>query len=428
MRPTIFAKASGAGRAGVAVYRISGPEAGRILTALTGKPGKPRMTRRVAVRRSDGSLIDDGLALWFPGPHSFTGEDVAELQLHGSLAVEEQLSSAIAELGGVPAQPGAFTWRAFEHGKLDLTQVEGLADLLEADTALQHQQAMAGYRGALREKAEEWRGQLIAAMAQLDAAVDFPDEEDVPELIEQRALPIVRELTSSIAQVVEASRAAEKVAEGLSVAILGPPNAGKSSLFNALIRDERSIVSPIPGTTRDVVSATVELGGLRVTFHDLAGIREETEDMIEAEGISRAKKLADQADLRILCTPLGGSKAAWFDHYEQPGDLSVITKDDQLDAGGVTIQAEESIARLRDRTEQILLSKASPGLAPTQRQRSLLLAALNQLESFEAASLAAPELGSEVLREATAQLEYLLGRVAPDEVLDDIFSSFCIGK
>jgi tRNA modification GTPase len=386
------------------------------------------MARRVFVRRSDGALIDDGLALWFPGPASFTGEDVAELQLHGSLAVEQQLTQAVLAFGAAPAEPGGFTWRAFENGKLDLTQVEGLADLLEAETSLQHQQAMAGYRGALREKVEVWRSDLIAAMAQLDAAVDFPDEEDVPAMIEERAAPIVARLTASIQSVLEGSEKARKVAEGVSVAILGPPNAGKSSLFNALISEERAIVSPIPGTTRDVVSATVELRGLKVTFHDLAGIREETDDWVEKEGIDRARRLAGQADIRLLCSPAGSERPDWFCDWTRTRDLLVSTKDDADEEAGVSLQRPGSIDSLLEDIGDEALQIASPDLAPTERQRSLLRSAALQLGGFSDQASVAPELASEVLRHAATLLEQIVGRVAPDEVLDDIFSSFCIGK
>jgi tRNA modification GTPase len=373
-------------------------------------------------------LIDDGLALWFPGPASFTGEDVAELQLHGSLAVERALTDEVLARGAVVAEAGGFTWRAFENGKLDLTQVEGLSDLLEAETSLQHQQAMDGYRGRLREKAEEWRAQLISAMAQLDAAVDFPDEEDVPEAIEQRASPIVRQLRSSISTIVESGEGARKVAEGVTIALIGEPNVGKSSLFNALLDDQRAIVSDIAGTTRDVITAVIELEGVRTTLADLAGIRGATDDQVEEEGVRRAKAYARTADLRLFCVAHGAEAQAWFDRYRQEQDISIVTKDDRDIAGGVSVHRSQSIAELRQELSQRVRGIATPGLAPSDRQQYLLQQALIVLSQFEEAASVAPEMGGEVLRHAALQLEHLTGRVTTEEVLGDIFSSFCIGK
>ncbi|MEM6745804.1 MAG: tRNA uridine-5-carboxymethylaminomethyl(34) synthesis GTPase MnmE [Pseudomonadota bacterium] len=428
---TIFARASGSGRAGVAVYRISGPRAGDVLVTLTGGRGKPRYARRVTVRDPDG-VIDDGLALWFPGPRSFTGEDVAELHLHGSLAVERRLSQALLSIGVEPAGPGAFTMRAFAEGKLDLTQAEGLADLLEAETTLQHKQAMDGLRGVLRDAADTWRRDLIEAMAMLDAAVDFPDEEDVPGAVAAGARPAIDRVRMSLTDVLEGSAKARRVQDGIKVAIIGPPNVGKSTLFNRIVDSERAIVSPEAGTTRDIVSERLEIGGHLVTLIDTAGIRADGASSIEAEGIKRARQAAAAADLRLIAWPSGdGLPPDWLVELEREGDLRLATKAD-LGAGeaqGIAVSGSHpaSVGRVLSAITERLDAMAAPGLAATERQQSLLAATLELLEGFGDGT-AEPEVLSERLRAAARRLEELTGRIAPDDILDDIFSSFCIGK
>ncbi len=428
---TIFARASGGGRAGVSVYRLSGPDAGDLLVRLTGKRGEPRLARRVLVKDDDG-LIDDGLALWFPGPQSFTGEDVVELHLHGSLAVERRLAEALQNLGAIPAGPGEFTLRAFANGKMDLTQAEGLADLLEAETILQHKQAMAQMRGALREAADEWRRDLIQAMAMLDAAVDFPDEEDVPGAIAEQARPAVDRVRRSLSEVLAGSAGARRVQEGIRVAIIGPPNAGKSTLFNKIVDSERAIVSAEAGTTRDTISERLDIAGHLVTLIDTAGIRSEGQSAIELEGIKRAEQAAASADLRLIAWPAGaGPLPQWLSKLEEPGDLRLATRADEApsesDALAIASSNPSSIAGLLTALTERLDDMASPGLAATERQRTLLSAARDLLDGFGAEG-AEPEVLSEKLRAASRRLEELTGRIAPDDILDDIFSSFCIGK
>lgn len=430
---TIFARASGAGRAGVAVFRISGPLASSTLARLTGKLGQPRVARRAPVRGRDGELIDDGLALWFPAPKSFTGEDVVELHLHGSPAVEQRLTDELTAFGLEPAGPGAFTMRAFANGKLDLTQAEGLADLLDAETALQHRQAMAQYSGKLREKADQWRAELIRAMARLDAAVDFPDEEDVPGEIAADAAPYVSAILESIEAILEEGVLARRITEGVTIALVGPPNAGKSTLFNALLKEERAIVSAEAGTTRDIVSAVLDWAGHRVTLMDMAGIREIGGSAIEDEGIRRAQSAAEAADLRILCWPAGaGSRPSWMDTLYRPGDVALTTKTDLTPAissqSGTSVHDPGSIAALSTQIGEKLDGLAAPGLAPSDRQRHLLASAAEELRRFGSATEFAPEIAAETLRGAARRLEELTGRIAPDDVLGDIFSAFCIGK
>lgn len=416
------------------MFRISGPGAGDALSALTGGRGRPRMARRVMVRTPAGEVIDDGLALWFPGPNSFTGEDVAELHLHGSPAVRVRLAEVLDGLGIEPAGPGAFTMRAFSNGKLDLTQAEGLGELLEAETTIQHRQAISHLRGALRETAEGWRSDLIRAMALLDAAVDFPDEEDVAEAIVREAAPIVQEIGASVRATLDRSGSARRVSAGIRVALLGPANAGKSTLFNALVEEERAIVSAEAGTTRDTVEAAVDFRGHRVTFVDTAGLRDGDVSEVEAEGMRRARRIGSEADIRLLCWPAnGGAWPVWLEGGGAGLDMRVVTKADLGRDGGesdvrVSAVSGEGLEALRGRLAEALDGLAEPGLAPTARQQSCLREASSWLEGFEQHAAQGPEAGAEALRMAARALESLTGRIAPDDVLGDIFGRFCIGK
>jgi tRNA modification GTPase len=298
-RDTVFALSSGRPPAAIAVVRMSGPRAGEALKALTGKnPPVPRHAAFVRVQDPETkAVIDEGLALFFPGPRSETGEDVAELQLHGGRAVVAATLAALGKLEGLrPAEAGEFTRRAFENGKLDLTAVEGLADLVMAETEGQRAQALRQMQGALGKRAESWRERLIRALALVEARIDFSDEADVPEDLVQPALTIVRELANEIEQALADGHRGERLREGLVVAIAGPPNAGKSTLLNRIARREAAIVSPYAGTTRDVIEVHLDLGGLPVTLLDTAGIRD-TDDPVEMEGVRRARERAASADL-----------------------------------------------------------------------------------------------------------------------------------
>lgn len=430
---TIFARASGGGRCGVAVYRVSGPRAADVLKTLTGRVGRPRFARHVTLTGHDGQLIDDGLALWFPQPASFTGEDVAELHVHGSPAVAHILSEELEALGCEAAGPGAFTMRAFSNGKLDLTQAEGLADLLEAETSMQHRQAMQQHRGALRRRAEQWRADLIEALAMLEASVDFPDEEDVPGEIAVRAATAVERVREELRDVLAGASHARRLAEGLTIAIVGPPNAGKSSLFNRIIAEERAIVSREAGTTRDVVSSSVEWGGHRVTLLDTAGIRDDAASAVETEGIRRADSAARQADLRLLCVPASDTMPSWVASLRRRGDVVVRTRADeggeaQPDELLMAIDDSACLDQLRSRVNAVLDQLAAPGLAATDRQAALLGEAEQVLDGFAVSGEVGPEVASELVRLAARSLEALTGRIATDDVLDDIFSAFCIGK
>lgn len=297
-RPTIFALSSGRPPVAIAVIRISGSRAGDALKALTGKIPEPRKAGLARIRDpQSGEIIDEALGLWFPGPNSETGEDTAELQLHGGRAVIAATLAALSRIEGLrPAEAGEFTRRAFENGKLDLTAVEGLADLVSAETEGQRRQAFRQMKGLLGNRAETWRQRLIQALALVEARIDFSDEADVPEDLVSPALAIVRELTSEIEAALADGRRGERLREGLVVAIAGPPNAGKSTLLNRIAKREAAIVSPYAGTTRDVIEVHLDLGGLPVTLLDTAGIRE-TDDPVELEGVRRARERAASADL-----------------------------------------------------------------------------------------------------------------------------------
>jgi tRNA modification GTPase len=307
-RDTIYALSSGRPPAAIAVIRISGPRAGAALRALTGKLPAPRKAALARVRDpASSALIDEALALWFPGPHSETGEDIAELQLHGGRAVIAAVLAALSRVEGLrPAEAGEFTRRAFENGKLDLTAVEGLADLVAAETEGQRRQALRQLQGALRLPAEAWREKLIKALALVEARIDFSDEADVPENLLAPALAMTRSLADEIAGALADGQRGERLREGLVVAIAGPPNAGKSTLLNRIAQREAAIVSPYAGTTRDVIEVHLDLGGWPVTLLDTAGIRE-TEDPVELEGVKRARARAEAADLVLWVVEAGSS-------------------------------------------------------------------------------------------------------------------------
>ncbi|MDI1345202.1 MAG: tRNA uridine-5-carboxymethylaminomethyl(34) synthesis GTPase MnmE [Pseudolabrys sp.] len=310
-RPTIFALSSGRPPVAIAVIRISGPRAGAALTTLGVKIPAPRKAGLARIRDPrSGEIIDEALVLWFPAPHSETGEDVAELQAHGGRAVIAAILDALAQIDGLRmAEAGEFTRRGFENGKLDLTAVEGLADLVGAETEGQRRQAFRQMKGLLGNRAETWRKRLIQALALVEARIDFSDEADVPEDLVAPALAIARELKAEIAAALADGHRGERLREGLVVAIAGPPNAGKSTLLNRIARREAAIVSPYAGTTRDVVEVHLDLGGLPVTLLDTAGIRD-TDDPVELEGVRRARERAASADLVLWVVDASAAEAA----------------------------------------------------------------------------------------------------------------------
>ncbi len=449
---TIFALASGRGRAGVAVMRISGPGAGPALSALcSGRPSPAALPppRRATVRLLrdpvSGEAIDRALVLWFPAPRSFTGEDVAELHLHGGRAVIERVGAALLTCPGLrPAEPGEFTRRAFEHGKLDLTAAEGLADLVNAETEAQRRQALQQYEGALARLYEGWRTRLIEALAEIEATIDFADE-DLPDGLVARGRDAARALDAEIADHLDDAHLGERLRDGVRAVILGPPNVGKSSLFNALARREAAIVSEVAGTTRDLIEVHFDLAGYPLTLIDTAGLRTPG-DAIESEGVRRARAMAEAADLRLVLVDardwpkLPEETAALIDERA----LIVVNKIDlaAVDVGAtwndvpvVTVSARTGTglrrllkvltARLGDLFEAA--AGAGPGLTRL-RHRQALEAARGHLQRAIGAPDDAPELLAEDLHLAARELGRITGRVDVEDILDAIFRDFCIGK
>ncbi|MFE3835830.1 tRNA uridine-5-carboxymethylaminomethyl(34) synthesis GTPase MnmE [Pseudogemmobacter sonorensis] len=425
MADTIYASATARGRAGVAVIRVSGPEAHRICGLLCGSVPKARQAslRYISWR---GEVLDQALVVVFDHNASFTGEKVVEFQIHGSLAVSAAVLRALSETGlARMAEAGEFTRRAMENGVLDLTQVEGLADLIDAETEAQRKQALRTLSGEIGRRVEGWRAQLIRAAALVEATIDFA-EEDVPVDV----LPEVRDLLSSVEgelrREIEAGRKSEMIREGFEVAIVGAPNAGKSTLLNRLAGREAAITSEIAGTTRDVIEVRMDLDGLSVTFLDTAGLRD-SEDLVEREGIRRAVSRAEAADLRIFLGDLDGHLAL------REGDLLVQGKADLLRGEGLAVSGltgEGVDTLLRMISSRLSEKTAGAGIMVRERHRIALQSGLTVIGRV-VGMISGPhlaELVAEELRGAIRSLDALVGRVDVDELLGEIFSSFCIGK
>jgi tRNA modification GTPase len=447
MRDTIFAPATAPGRAAVAVVRISGPGAGAALRALAGRLPAARRASLRKLRDAAGDPIDAALVLWFPGPDSYTGEDVAELHLHGGAAVVGRVTEALTALGLRLAEPGEFTRRAFEAGRLSLDQAEGVADLIDAETDAQARQAVAQLEGALGRRYARWRAMLAEAMAMLEAAVDFPDEE-LPQDVAERARPRIARLEDDLTRAQADTRRGERVREGYRIALIGAPNAGKSRLFNALLAREAAIVTATPGTTRDVLEAPLVIAGFKVLLADMAGLRE-TAEAIEGEGVRRARAWAAGADLRLWVVDASASAGAWREASDlvRPADILLLAKADlpagrdageaasrvggaQLTSACVSAQSGEGLAAL----SHVLAARVAADLSgaefpPVTRARHAraLADALAHLERADRA-LETPELAAEDLRLAARALERITGRIGAEDVLDVIFASFCIGK
>jgi tRNA modification GTPase len=450
-RDTIFALSSGRPPAAIAVIRVCGPRAGAALQALIGRLPPPRHATFALVRDpARAEVIDEGLALWFPAPNSETGEDVAELQIHGGRAVIAATLAALGKLPGLrPAEAGEFTRRAFENGRIDLPAVEGLADLVAAETEAQRRQAYQHLRGLLGERAETWRQRLIEALALVEAGIDFSDEDDVPKAAMAQALALVTPLAEEIGKA--CTGGGERLREGLRVAIAGPPNAGKSTLFNRLARREAAIVSPFPGTTRDVLELHLDLGGYPVTVLDTAGIRE-SEDPVEREGVRRATEQALAADLVLWV--VDATDGGWREPCRTRGKIQVppgtavwvvVNKIDlvpqaqrslaggadgepvRLISGATGEGLDELVSALTRFCEEYF--PAEPTLVTRERQRAHLQETVLALRGAQAATAEGrEEIVAEQLRLATRALGKLLGRVDVEDILDVIFRDFCIGK
>ena len=435
---TIFALSSGRPPSAIAIVRVSGPQAGTALASLAGKMPAPRLATRALLRGVSRQPIDDALVLWFPGPASATGEDVAEFHVHGGRAVLAALFAALSAFENLrAAEPGEFTRRAFENGKLDLTEAEGLDDLIYADTDRQRRQALRQLKGLLGDRARDWRAQIIEASALIEAGIDFSDEGDVPSELLAPARARIKTLLAEIEEVLAAQGRSERLRDGLVVAIAGPPNVGKSTLMNALARREVAIVSPHAGTTRDVIEVHLDLVGYPVTVIDTAGIRE-TDDPVEQEGVRRARARAAEADLVLWMSDGPGEK---IQNGRTAPVWSVRNKID-LDAGNVG-QGQGATnfrisARSGDGVGELIAALVAfardyfgseqGGLIARERQRQLLRQTAVSLQRSITAIGEGEELAAEDLRLAAYALGRLLGRVDVEDILDVIFREFCIGK
>lgn len=423
---TIVALATARGRAGIAVVRVSGPQAAGVACALAGSIPAPRQAVLRHLRGPDGELIDQALVLWFPAPASFTGEDVVEFHIHGSPAVVSALIGAIlAHPGTRAAEPGEFTRRAFEAGKLDLTQVEALADLLDAETEGQRRQALRVLDGTVGRIVAGWRESLLEALALCEASVDFADE-DVPTDLAPAAVAILEPLRAQIAAQIAGRAAAERLRDGFEVAIVGPVNAGKSTLLNALAGREAALTSARAGTTRDVIEVRMDIGGLPVTLIDTAGLRE-TDDEIEQLGIARGQERARNADLRVYL------RASPDDHPDpqDPADLVILAKSDLWAQPGVSALTGEGIPELLAAIKSRLAARGgASALFSRARHFDKLARAETHLARAVQELHHAPqwEVAAEELRLALRALDGLVGRVDVEDVLGRIFASFCIGK
>lgn len=443
---TIYALSSAPGRAGVAVIRLSGPQVAAVLESLTGgQLPRPRAASLRKLRDTDGTLLDEGMVLWFPRPHSFTGEDVVELQVHGGRAVLGAIFSALAKLPGLRlAEPGEFSRRAFEHGKLDLTSAEGLGDLINAETEAQRRQALRQMQGALGELYEGWRKQLTRALAHLEADIDFPDE-DLPQGVAAEVKPQIARLREEILAHLNDRQRGERLRDGLMVAILGAPNVGKSSLLNALSKREAAIVSDIPGTTRDVIEVHLDLSGYPVVLADTAGLRE-TADAIESEGVTRALKRAEAADLKLIV--LDATSKTVSKETEALIDADAIVVANKADAASVpagwsindrpvlpiSVRGNTGMDALLDALEQEVTARiglTGNATLTRARHREALTDCIAALDRFLRGSErhnTHAELAAEDVRLAARALGRITGRIDVEDLLDVIFRDFCIGK
>lgn len=454
---TIFALCSGKGKAGVAVFRISGPESLPALSKLTQKNQEDFVPRKLLYTKiynpQDGDIIDEGMAVYFSADSSFTGEECVEIHTHGSIAVIKLLYRALSGNREMRmAEPGEFARRAFINGKFDLTAAEGLADLIEAETAMQHSQAIRQLGGGLHDLYEKWRQELIEIMANLEAYIDFPDEE-IPDDVTSKAHELADNLSDAIKKHLADNRRGERLRDGLKLAMIGKPNVGKSSLLNLLMQRDVAIVSDMAGTTRDVIEGHLDINGYPIILQDTAGIRSQSSDKIEMAGIDKAKEVHNQADIKLIVLDAAndlvniGSQLDVFRNYLDDGVIIVINKidlqnsidkiDDEVKA---MINDNISVCRISAKKEDgldQLLSKigdkaellASPSESPQitrERHRAQLEEALVALKQFK--DVDDLVLAVEDLRMTIRYLSNITGDITVDEILGEIFSKFCIGK
>lgn len=443
---TICALATGATPSAIALIRVSGPAVPDLISAcLDGTKLMARRATRVRVFDTAGQQIDDAIAVYYPAPFSYTGEDVLELSVHGGRAVIDGTLDVLTAAGTVRlAEPGEFTRRAFEAGKLDLTQAEGIADLIDAETQAQREQALRQLGGQLSDRFADWRKTLLEALALVEVAVDFPDEEDAPDFTHDEVLSRLAHLRRAIANALDDGGLGEKVREGFRIALVGAPNAGKSSLLNRLAGREAAIVTALPGTTRDVIEVRLDIAGHLVYLLDTAGLRE-SEDVIEVEGIRRARIASETADLRLLILDSNDHASDPETLARQtlrPGDLIIANKSD-LSASGPGIVSRETLEvsahsgdgldALIERLGEIISGHVASRPAPLitrRRHRERLTEAARYLETasnlLEARGHA--ELAAEDMRLTVRALSGLVGEIGVEDVLGEVFSQFCIGK
>lgn len=424
MTDTIFALATARGRAGVAVVRISGPDAHAAASRLAGPLPEPRRAGLRVLRDSAGERLDEALVLVFLEGASYTAEPLVEFQLHGSVAVVAAVLDSFGEAGLRLAEPGEFTRRALLNGRLTLSEVEGIGDLIAAETAAQRRQANALLENRLGATAERWRGALLRAAALLTVTIDFADE-DVPADIASEALSLVGEVRAEVEAEIAGSRTAERLRDGFEIAIMGPPNAGKSTLINYLAGRRAALTSEVAGTTRDVIEVRMDLGGLPVTLLDTAGLRD-AEDAVEVMGVEAAVARARAADLRIFLADGIAELPLWL----VPDDIIVRGKTDIGDGTGVSGRTGEGVTLLTRLVEERLGERvAASGVAVNARHRQSLESAVAALGAAELhLDSDAPELAAEELRAALNALDRLVGRVDVEDVLDQVFAGFCLGK
>jgi tRNA modification GTPase len=456
-RRTIFALASGLGKAAIAVIRVSGPESAQAIKALVGPLPRPRQASvRQIIDPDDRRAIDSGLVLWFPGPNSFTGEDSGEFQVHGSRPVVSLLLKILSGMPGLRlATPGEFARRALENGKLDLVAIEALSDLVEAETEQQRRLAIEQARGHLQQQVERWRSDLLDSLVMIECELDFSDELDAPHASRAKVRRKCEEILRHLASLTAESSHVERIREGMTVLIAGPPNAGKSTLLNAITRRDVAIVSERAGTTRDLIEVKLDLGGFPVNLVDTAGIRE-SDDPLEQEGVQRALKKSAAADLVLWLNPVGepyrfpprelASRTLWrvltkvdgdreLDmRLEGSGSQDAILAPAPVKAGELEVEISAKTGRNLDMLIKSLegyakqtMSVEGSLIVANERQRSAICSAEVALRS--ALDDGAPlEIVAEDLRRTCFFLESLIGRVGVEDVLDRIFARFCIGK